>query len=190
MIGMIDEIYQNVISRLSDSSRARVELTEQNLEKIIEEYEDKIKSSIDIENKKLLLKKYFFILSHANLTSQKTHQSLLNAFEFIKEKKLDTDYFIFLLSAIRRQFIDHQSRTGDKIPMDLIAHLKSLLTNKNPEILEWTLRTIENLGPQSLFFEKEILKLKPSLTKILNVHQRNSFMLVDLIKDNWKRFKK
>jgi hypothetical protein len=187
---MINEIYKEAIQKLSSNARPQIKLSEEKLLLLVEEFNQAIKDTTEINLKEEILKKYLFILSHSTQTSKSTHESLLKSFTLIKEWKLNSDYFVFFLSAIQKQFIDHQTKSGDRIPFELFDKLKELLENNNPEIIEWTLRTIEALGPQSLLFQKEILKLKPSLLKLFNEHQKNTFMLVDLIKDNWKRFKK
>lgn len=191
MNSIIDEIYQNSIKNLSNEARTHVQMTEAKIDSIIVEFTTLIEDSkLSLNEKKDLLKKYLFILSHANITSKKTHPSLLKTFEYLKDFKLDADFFVFLLSAVQKQFIDHQSRSGDKIPMELFHRLKELLQHSNAEVLEWTLRTIEALGPQSLLFEKELAQLKPSLLKLFNEHQQNAFKIIDVIKNNWTRFKK
>ncbi len=191
MSSIIDEIYQNSIKNLSNEARVHVQITEAKIDMIIAEFTNLIEDSkISLNEKKELIKKYLFILSHANMTSKKTHPSLLKSFDYLKDLKLDADFFVFLLSAIQKQFIDHQSRSGDKIPMELFTRLKELLNHTNAEVLEWTLRTIEALGPQSLMFEKELAQLKPSILKLFNEHQQNAFKIIDVIKNNWIRFKK
>lgn len=188
---IIDEIYNYSIRNLSSSARVQVELTDDKIDNIIQEFNEKLNDTkANLDDKKDVLKKYFFILAHTHHTSKKTHGSLLKSFDFLRDHKIDPDFIIFLLSAVQKQFIDHQSKSGDKIPMELFGKLKELLKHTNAEVLEWTLRTIEALGPQSLLFEKELANLKPSLLKLFNEHQQNAFKVIEVIKGNWSRFKK
>lgn len=186
---MIEKIYNDTLQKLSNNTRVQIMLTELDLKQIVEEFQQKLNLLTNIEEKKEMLKKYLFILSHSTHTSKITHQSLISVYKTIRELKIDNDFIIFYLSAIQKQFIDHQSKSGDKIPAEIFHQLKEMLSEKNTEVLEWTLRTIESLGPQSLFFKDEILKLKPSLLKLFNEHQTNAFMIVDLIKKNWEKLR-
>jgi hypothetical protein len=98
----------------------------------------------------------------------------------------DSIYVLFL-SAIQKQIIDHGAKTGNRIPEWIEKKLIDLLQHKNPEILEWTLRTIEMLGIQNLKYRTEINKLRPKLIKILNRHQRNAFEIIELLNRQWNR---
>ena len=52
---------------------------------------------------------------------------------------------------------------------------------------EWSLSTIETMGPLSLRFKKEVLAAKPGLLKLLNQHQNASSQLIEYLEKEWKR---
>jgi hypothetical protein len=60
------------------------------------------------------------------------------------------------------------------------------LKNKDPEILEWALRSIESLKAQNDVFKTEILNLRPSLLNFFSKHQQNAFMIIDEINKEWE----
>jgi hypothetical protein len=67
--------------------------------------------------------------------------------------------------------------------------LKKLLKNKNPEVLEWTLRTIDSMGPMSLRLKKEVLEARPGLMKFFNQHQKSSSQIIELLEKQWEKMR-
>ena len=94
---MINEIYKEAIQKLSNNARPQIKLSEEKLLLLVEEFNQSIKETTEINLKEEILKKYLFILSHSTQTSKSTHESLLKSFTLIKEWKLNSDYFVFFL---------------------------------------------------------------------------------------------
>ena len=60
-----------------------------------------------------------------------------------------------------------------------------LLKHQDPEVVEWTLRTIESLGHQSIMLKEDVLKARPGITALFNKHKKNSQDLVDFLIKRW-----
>lgn len=62
---MIEKIYNDTLQKLSNNTRVQIMLTELDLKQIVEEFQQKLNLLTNIEEKKEMLKKYLFILSHS-----------------------------------------------------------------------------------------------------------------------------
>jgi len=84
----------------------------------------------------------------------------------IKNKEI----IIYLLGASQKHIVGHALKTGTMIPLEYFEKLKSLLKNEHPEVIEWTLRTIESMGPLSMRLKQEVLASKPHfLNYLINI---------------------
>ena len=116
--------------------------------------------------------------------------SEFNELFFLTFKKIqNNDLVIYLLAASQKHVIGEALRTGDMIQEEYFQTLRELLKNKNPEVMEWTLRTIESLGPLSTRLKKEVLEAKPGFLKFFNQHQKASSQIIELLENQWKRMR-
>ncbi len=185
----INKIYTETIGLLKSNSRALPKYSEETIQKIIEEF-----NSISFEKLNDLkfdekFNKLFCILTNTQTTSDKFHALLVKSFRLIMERKKSSKLLILFLGAVSKQVVDHSIKNGEKISSEFIQILKELLSSRDPEILEWSLRLIESLKSQSSAFKTEVLNLKPSLLKLFNKHQQNAFMIIDEINKEWDRLK-
>lgn len=129
------------------------------------------------------LTKIFCILDNTqNYTSE------LNDLFFQTLSKIrDHELLIYALAASQKHVVNESLRTGAMIPTAYFERLKELLKNKNPEVLEWTLRTIESMGPLSMRLKNEVREAKPNFLKFLNAHQKSAGQIIELLENQWKR---
>ena len=66
-----------------------------------------------------------------------------------------------LLAINKSGFNTINTRDGDRLPANFLAALEQLLDHSQLEIVEWTLRTLEQCGPQSFGLKAKILEKKP-----------------------------
>ena len=111
------------------------------------------------------------------------------SFKIIQKPEL----IIYLLSVSRKHLIEKKFLEGNPIPKNFIKSLENLLEhyeNINPEVIEWTLRTIEQLGNQSLKLRETVLKIKPSWGSLFNQHKKSSKQIIELLEKRWAPFKR
>ena len=118
------------------------------------------------------------------MTSELNEQ-FFKTFEKIRNQEL----LIYTLAASQKHVIAESLRSGNMISSAYFEKLKELLKNKNPEVVEWTLRTIETMGPLSLRFVKEVRAAKPGLLKFLSHHQKSSAQLISLMEKQWEKMR-
>ena len=189
MTRKINEIYDQTIQALMNNSRALPKYSEEVIRQLKEEFDAQDFSKMSTDEAKEFLKKIFCILTNTQTTTTEFQDMLLKSYEKVKMLKNNSDLIIMMLAAVSKQFIDHSSKSGKPIPIEIFNLLKNNLLNKNPEVLEWTLRAIDSLGPQGLRLEKEVKSLRPSLLKIFNKHQQAAFEIVNHIEKEWSRLK-
>ncbi len=171
----IDERYESVISRLKKGSRV--------LDKLSPTEITFLKNAL-IQNKKnpsILVKVICLIENTRTLTTEFEPELIA----LLKEPTVDGNIKIYLLNACRKHSIDARIKSGERLSADFLMCLKDLLLHPSPEVLEWTLRVIDECGPQGVFFYKEIKKIRPKFLWIFNKHLRASVQLIDMFHRRW-----
>lgn len=177
----LETLYIETIEKLRNDIRPRVMLTPEIKAEIKSVWEEALKKSGQEER----LKQVFCLLDNAAMSTGEFNELF---FRTLKEIK-NPDLLIYALAASRKHVVENALKTGEMISFEYFEGLKILLTHKNPEIKEWTLRTIETLGPMSLRLKQEVLRARPSLLSLLNKHQKASAQIIDYLENEWKRIK-
>lgn len=176
----IDELYSDTIDKLKANIRPHIKLTPELISVLKTQWQTAIEAATIDEN---ALKKILCILDNAqNITSELNEQFILT-FEKVKNHEL----LIYALAASQKHVIAESLRSGNMISSTYFEHLKRLLKTDNPEVLEWTLRTIESLGPMSLRLKNEVRAVKPGFLKLFNTHQKSASQIIELLEKQWKR---
>ena len=92
---------------------------------------------------------------------------------------------VLALGTSHRHIIDYSHRQGNRIGFDFLKILEDLLESHHPEVFEWTLRTIETLGGQSVFFKQKVLKSGPGFLKSMQKKWKNSVELIKFLEQKW-----
>lgn len=103
----------------------------------------------------------------------------------IYRERNESEILIYSLSAALKVIIEECERQGERIPFSFMKSLPRLLSHKDPEVVEWTLRTIEALGHQSIILKDDVLKARPGLSALFNKHKKNTQELVDYLIKRW-----
>lgn len=176
----IDELYIDTIDKLKANIRPHVKLTPELISDLKTQWKTAIETATIDE---ISLKKILCILDNAqNITSEFNEQFILT-FEKVKNQEL----LIYALAASQKHIIAESLRSGNMISSAYFEHLKCLLKTNNPEVLEWTLRTIESMGPLSMRFKKEVREAKPGILKLFNAHQKAASQIIELLEKQWKK---
>jgi hypothetical protein len=176
------ETYNQIMIQLKQDARPLIKLTPELLTELKREWQMAITED-NIDDKSV--EKILCILNNTqNMTSE-----FNDLFIITFEKVRGSDLLIYLLAASQKHIIAESLRTGNMISSEYFEKLKELLKNKNPEVVEWTLRTIETMGPLSLRFVKEVREIKPGIFKYLNNHLKSSSQIIELMEKQWEKMR-
>ena len=173
-------IYQEIIEKLQLDQRPKIVLTAELMAELKHEWDHALACSDNEAIKKILC-----ILDNTQTTTSELNELFFKTLKQIKDKEL----LIYTLAASQKHVIADSFKSGKMISFEYFEILKNLLLDKNPEVKEWALRTIESLGPLSLRFQKEVLAAKPGLMKIFDKHQKASSQIIEYLEKEWKRMK-
>ncbi len=130
------------------------------------------------------LEKVLCLIEHSSLPHQGFEKDLLSALN----SDLPDPLIIFALNAARKHILQARFNKGNRLEYEFLETLKKLLHRKNPEVVEWTLRTIEECGNQGVYFLQEFDKIRPAPWKWFNAHQRAVREIITLLERRWRRF--
>jgi hypothetical protein len=170
MLIMIETLYQDTLIKLKKGIRPQIKLTPE----LISELQDNWKESLN---------KVLCILDHTQNTCSDFNQLLFHSFE----KTTETDTLIYLLAASQKHIISHAFMTGNMIPIEFFDIMKKLLQTKNSDLLEWTLRTAESMGPLNRRIQQEIRQSRPGLNKFFSSHLRACDEIINSLEQQWKK---
>ncbi|MFA6237488.1 MAG: hypothetical protein WC635_09200 [Bacteriovorax sp.] len=174
------EVYSQIIEKLKRNERPQIRLTPE----LVAELKTAWKKAIegDLIDEEALTRIFCILDNTQNYTSE------LNEYFFESLKKIrNHELLIYALAASQKHVVSESLRSGVMVPAVYFEHLKELLKNKNPEVLEWTLRTIESMGPLSMRLKNEVRDVKPAFLKLFNTHQKSAMQIIDLLEQQWKR---
>lgn len=176
------ELYIETIEKLKRHERPQIKLTPELIEELKSAWQ-KALSGTQVNEE--ALREILCILDNTQNVTSQFNDYFFQTIERVKEG----DLLIYTLSASQKHVIDEALKSGVMISGIYFEQLKKLLKSKNPEVLEWTLRTIETLGPLSLRLKKEVLESKPGIMKFFNQHQKSSSQIIELLEKQWERLR-
>lgn len=180
----IELIYVEVIEKLKKGHRPQIKLDTETIEEIAISW-SKALESFSESFPKDHLKKIFCILDNSQNSTDKFDELFLKTLNEIK----DHDLIVYCLSASQKHMITESFKSGKMISFEYFNILKKLINHSQPEVKEWSLRTIETLGPLSLRLKDDVLKAKPGLDKLFNKHKKASAEIIEALERDWKKMK-
>lgn len=182
------ELYRDTINRLKRNERPLIKLDPELIGHLKTVWSEAIDSeAISTE----MLRQVLCILDNTQNASREFNEHFFRTMEklCLPKNAEEAELLIYTLGASQKHVVGEALKSGVMIKGIYFDQLKIFLNSNNPEILEWTLRTIETMGPLSLRFQKEIRTLRPSMLKMFNQHQKAAFQIVDLLEKEWSRMK-
>ena len=174
----IDELYTKTISDLKEGKRAKVELNFNLRHQILNNWK------MALENKqKEEIEKCLCLLEHSQILCGEFDELFYTTISENFGSPLD----IYALAASWKHIIQRRQRSGERIPYKYIQIIEKKLSVEQPEIFEWVLRTVDQLGPQSIIVKKTVLSRKPGLLKVFNPHYRMSREIIDMLEKRWSQ---
>ena len=180
----LEALYTEIIEKLKNHQRPQVRLSPELVSLIRDAWQGALKEN-DESLQNSSLKKIFCILDNTQTTTSELNELFIQTLKEIKNNEL----IVYCLAASQKHLIGDSFKTGKMISYEFFDLLKNLVKDKNPEIKEWALRTIETLGPMSLRLKNEVLNSKPGLSKFINKHAKASQEIIDALEREWKRMK-
>lgn len=167
--------YQNVIETLKKGHRHLSALSAQEIAWIEENF-SKLKTDEEFEQ-------IFCILENTQTKNTKLGHLIT---QFLERENLTTTTIIFALNASRRQMIEAHHMAGRRLSPEYLSVLERYLRHKDPEVIEWTLRVIDECGSQAIIFKKVFPHIKPSVFKLYNKKYRTVLELITFLERKWQ----
>ncbi|CBW27011.1 hypothetical protein BMS_2208 [Halobacteriovorax marinus SJ] len=171
----INKEFEQVIEKLKKNERPLLKYSEDEFHAINEEWS----KLLETKNYKDL-HKIFCILDNTQNYSNIFSENIFKTFS-IK----DDEILIYNLSAASKHIIAYHQKKGERTPFELLNIFKELLHHQSPEVLEWTLRTVEQLGSQAIFLKDDIIKAKPGIMSLFDKHKKASKQIIEMLEKRW-----
>lgn len=133
-----------------------------------------------------LLEKSLCLIDHSASNLPELEEDLIA----LLNSDLPAHIKVFTLDASRKHIINSRVQRGQRLTFEFLEALKTNLYAKSPEVVEWTLRTIEETGNQGVYFLREFDKIRPAPWRWFNAHQRAVVEIITLLERRWRRFEK
>lgn len=184
-----EAIYLQAIDDLKNFKRPQIKLNREEFIELYQIWQEKIQELDNpSQNEEALkaLEKILCILDHTQKASSIFDELIQDSFKKINK----TELIIYLLSVSQKHLIQKKFLEGNPIPKSFFESLRYLLETgqDNPEILEWTLRTIEQLGNQSIKLREDVLKIKPTWGALFNSNKKASKQIIEMLEKRWAPF--
>ncbi len=175
----IEETYQKILKEIELGHRGLVRLSSDEIDELNTVLADSISNPGKLE-------KVLCVIEHASNFSNKFEPNLLR----VLNSPIQDNLVVFTLNCARKHIIEARFTRGLRLEFSFLDALNKYLHHKNPEVVEWTLRTIEACGNQGVYFLKEFDKIKPPPWKWFNSHQRAVREIITLLERRWSPFEK
>ncbi|MDD4973300.1 MAG: hypothetical protein PHY93_03070 [Bacteriovorax sp.] len=176
------QLYIQIIDKLKKNERPLILLTPELIAELKAEWQRAL-SEINVDE--IALKKILCILDNTQNMTSELNELFIATFEKVRNQ----DLLIYTLAASQKHVIAQSLHTGNMISIAYFEKLKALLKNNNPEVVEWTLRTIETMGPLSLRLVNDVRAVKPGIFKFLNLHQKAASQIIELMEKQWEKMR-
>lgn len=181
----IQNTYDKILQDLKNETRPLLKLKEEDFKECFlalgNSFEN-LKNSYNDKKSEEEIKQTLCILDHTT-----NHSPIFEGIlcRILKADFITTEIKIYCLSATQGMIIQRRNFLGEKLPDFYLDTLELLLKSKDPELYEWTLRTIDETGSQGKSLAKTILSSRPRFLKMLNSHYRNSHDLIEMLTNKW-----
>lgn len=167
--------FEEIISTLSKGHRYLKPLDENQREFLVKQ--------LDAKSEQEELKKTFCIIENTCDHCAEFETPLIHLLKEIEHKEL----LIHALNGARRHIITRRQKEGKRLEGNFLVALEKLLEHSDPEVLEWTLRTIDECGGQGIYFKSKLQKVLPSLFSIFfNKHKKNTHEIMTMLEKRWE----
>lgn len=177
----INEKYQKIISSLENGSRALIRYSAEEKEELARKFDEALQLEDTTKLEQILC-----LVDHSATDDARFEPYILSALN----KSLPSRLIVFALNCARKHIIQARFKRGRRLDFDFLEALQRLLNSDSPEVVEWTLRSIDECGNQGVFFLQYFDKIKPPPWKWFNPHQRAVREIITMLERRWSRFEK
>lgn len=171
----LEETYQSIIHDLARGERGLRRYEAIELKYLVE--------SLTQETNNVELIKLLCLIEH----SASFHPPFMLPLINILKNNQDPEILVFALNAARKHILAYHQQQGKRLEFNFLEALKQLLYSPHPEVVEWTLRTIEEMGSQGIFFLREFKHIKPAPWKWFNEHNRSIREIIAMLEFRWSQ---
>lgn len=175
----LEATYQKILKELEQGHRALQRFSKEEIEELEHLLEKNLPAGKDLE-------KILCLIEHTATPQLSLEPILLKALGQV----LSPPQMVFTLNCARKHIIQARQTRGQRLSFEFLEALKKLLYSHSPEVVEWTLRSIEECGSQGVYFLREFDKIKPPPWKWFNEHQRAVREIIALLERRWGQFEK
>lgn len=171
----IESVYQEVMGKLKNNQRPLLKLTPDNFAFYLETLQAYLKSTpLDLSN----AHKVLLILGHGQSGDLRFEGPLLG---LMSHPEATSSLIISALSASQIHLIKQAKLEGRRASFAYLEALKKLLYHADPEVVEWSLRTLDQLGGQGILLKEDLRKIRPGISAVFNQHKKNIQQIVDML---------
>ncbi len=105
-------------------------------------------------------------------------------------RPLPAELIVYALNAARKHVVLARFKEGKRLDMDFLEILRELLGHPSAEVVEWTLRTVEECGAQGVLLRPQVSGARPPLWSLWRARSRTILELVTLLERRWAPFEK
>lgn len=177
----IENTYNDVLVSLKKEKRPLLKQNDDDFKELFLALGNSL-NSIEMHESKEMIKKVLCILDHTT-----NHSPIFEGIlcKILKSKDVPTDLKVYTLSTTQKFIIQRRNFMGEPLPSFYIDTLSDLLDVKDPELYEWTLRTIDEMGVQGKKLVHKILKTRPRFLQMLKKHNQNSHDIIEMLLVKW-----
>ena len=173
----IDAKYQETLELLKAEKRPFIKLNDEQLQQLAQLWNE-------LNSRTAPEAEFFPVLCLADHLTR-SHQALNSPLIFTLEHRKEENLLVYSLSASFKIIVEECIRQNERIPFAFLKALKNPLAHESWEVLEWSLRVIDQLGAQSLFLKNEVLARRPNLLQKLNPKTKNIAELINTLERRW-----
>jgi hypothetical protein len=181
MSDRVRELSEQIIDRLKKGERGLVRLSATD-EQLVLTHWDELSGENFLDQQRL--RELLCVLDHTERAVHGMDRLLIRDLVKIEQN----DLLVLTLGVALKQVIDAAVVNGGPVSGEYVLALKELLLkNPTPEVFEWILRNLEELGPRSILVKEEVRRLRPGFSRLWNTHQRHCVELIDHLEARWSR---
>ncbi len=173
----IEAKYHETMELLKEGKRPLIRLNDEELEQLAEHWSKLNKADAPEAD-------YLPLLCLADHLTR-SHKSLNGPLVYTLENRSEENLLVYSLTASFKIIIEESIRQNERIPFNFLNALKVPLKHQSWEVLEWSLRVVDQLGQQSIFLKNEVLARRPGLFQKLNPKAKNLFELINMLEKRW-----
>lgn len=169
----IQSRYEKVLKELANHGRALQRYTPEDIEELS-------RALLECEEEKA--EQVLCLINHAAYPHSEFEKPLLM---FLRRKDLPAEHIVYGLNGARKHIIQARFKVGDRLELEFLELLRTLLQHSRDEVVEWCLRTIEECGNQSILLAQDVMRKRPSVFSLWRAQSRTILELVTLLQRRW-----